>query len=76
MSMECPFCAGEVDENALACKHCARDLRIPESLTEENRELKSKVKELRASIAEAELELDRLRARRSTWPFRLSRRVP
>jgi len=44
--MECPFCAGEVKEGALACKHCARDLRVPKSLMEENRELKNKVKEL------------------------------
>lgn len=71
--MECPFCAGEVKEGALACKHCARDLRVPESLMEENRELKNKVKELRASIAEAEGELKRLKSRAFTWPFDLPR---
>ena len=74
--MECSFCRGEVKEDALVCKHCARDLRVPESLMEENRELKNKVKELRANIAEAEHELKRLKSRPFAWPFGLSRRTP
>jgi predicted amidophosphoribosyltransferase len=74
--MECPFCRGEVTQDALVCKHCARDLKVPESLIEENRELKNKIKELHASIAEAEQELKRLKSRPFAWPFGLSRRAP
>jgi len=61
--MECPFCSGEVRDDALVCKHCARDLRVPGSLLEESRELKNKVEELRARIAEAEDELRALESR-------------
>jgi hypothetical protein len=61
--VECPFCVGEVRDDALVCKHCARDLRIPETLLEESRELKGKVEELRARIAEAQRELQALKSR-------------
>jgi len=71
--MECPFCAGEVNDDAIACKHCTRDLRIPGALVEENRELKNKVQELHASIAEAERELKRLTSR--VWRFGLPRKT-
>jgi hypothetical protein len=60
--MECPFCAGDVRNDALVCKHCARDLRVPESLLEEGRELKSKIEELRARIADSERELKALKS--------------
>lgn len=72
--MECPFCAGEVRDDALVCKHCARDLRIPESLLEESRELKGKIEELRTRIAEAEHELNALKSR--TLGQRFIRRSP
>jgi predicted nuclease with TOPRIM domain len=71
--MDCPFCGGEVTGDALVCKHCARDLRIPESLLEENRELKGKVEELHARIAEAERELAALKSR--TFARRFIRRT-
>jgi len=71
--MECPFCGGAVKGDALACRHCARDLGVPASLLEENRELKNKVKQLHASIAEAETELKRLKSRAFPWPFGLPR---
>jgi hypothetical protein len=70
--MECPFCAGEVTDDVFVCKHCARDLRVPESLLEESRELKNKVEELRARIAEAQRELQALRSR--TYAQRFIRR--
>jgi hypothetical protein len=64
--MECPFCAEEVKDEALVCKHCSRDLKIPKPLIEENQELI-------ATIAELQLELNKLKAevarRRSPMPF-------
>lgn len=53
--MECPFCAEEVKDEALVCKHCSRDLKIPKPLIEENQELI-------ATIAEMQLELNQLKA--------------
>ncbi len=53
--MECPFCAEEVKDAALVCKHCSRDLKIPKPLIEENQHLI-------ATIGELRLELDRLKA--------------
>jgi hypothetical protein len=53
--MECPFCAEEIKDHALVCKHCSRDLKIPKPLIEENQELI-------ATVAELQLELNKLRA--------------
>ena len=44
--MECPFCAEEVKDDAIVCKHCGRDLKIPKPLLEENAELVAKIGEL------------------------------
>jgi hypothetical protein len=71
--MECPFCAGEVIDDVLVCKHCARDLSVPGSLLDESRELKGKVEELRVRIAEAQGELQALRSRTFASRFILRR---
>jgi hypothetical protein len=54
--MECPFCAESVKEEAVACKHCSRDLRIARPV----------MLEVRAIVSELDLlqrQLDRLKVR-------------
>ena len=50
--MRCPFCAEDVRDDASVCRHCGNDLRIPESLIEENAELKERVGELQRELTD------------------------
>ncbi len=59
--MECPFCAEEIKDEALVCKHCSHDLKIPAALVEENVELSAKLAELQQEVRDLRSELDRVR---------------
>lgn len=58
IAMRCPFCAEDVRDDASVCRHCGNDLKVPEALISENKELKEqvatlqhKLEELRSSLA-------------------------
>jgi len=51
-STRCPFCNEDVQADASICHHCGNDLKIPESLTLENAELKERVADLRRELSD------------------------
>jgi hypothetical protein len=65
--MECPFCAEEVKDDAIVCKHCGRDLKIPKPLIEENAELVAKIGELQRELDQLRAEVDRRRNPGGFW---------
>ena len=63
--MECPFCAEDFNEKAVACRNCGRDLRLVLPLIEENLALAARIEELQLQINSARAALAR-----ATAPFR------
>jgi hypothetical protein len=63
--MECPFCAETIKDEALACKHCSRDLRVVRPVLLEIQQLVTELDGLRH-------DLDRTSARlqRTKYPVR------
>ena len=68
--MECPFCAEDVRDEALVCKHCSHDLKVPAALVEENQELTVKLAELQQEVHDLRSELDRIRHPLRLWRSR------
>jgi len=51
-SARCPFCNEDVQAAASICRHCGNDLKIPDSLTLENAELKERLANLRRELSD------------------------
>lgn len=59
--MECPFCAETVKDEALACKHCSRDLRVVLPVIEEVQDIVAEMDKLRRELGRVNARLDRIR---------------
>jgi hypothetical protein len=59
--MECPFCAETIKDEALACKHCSRDLRVARPVIFEIQELVSELERLHRELAAINATVARLR---------------
>lgn len=62
--MDCPFCAEEIKDDAIVCKHCRRDISVPKPVLDQNRNLAGQVAALEQEVAE----LRHLLAHRPTAP--------
>ena len=63
--MECPFCAETVKDEAIACKHCSRDLRVVRPVILEIDEIVSELDRLQRDLDRVDAHLARIR-----FPFR------
>jgi hypothetical protein len=59
--MECPFCAETIKDEALACKHCSRDLRVVRPVLLEIQDIVAELDKLRRDLDRADARLQRIK---------------
>jgi hypothetical protein len=59
--MECPFCAETIRHEAIACKHCSRDLRVVRPVLLEIEEIVSELDKIRSALDRTNAKLERYR---------------